>query len=106
MGQSTELITRQHRVSGTATIVDNCTIVIEDFTYDGRGIVVQAYGGVDGNFLGADAVALSPDLVGPVYRRTTLTIDLPRNVSLDSFNSISIWCVEVGISFGDGIFRD
>ncbi len=105
VGQSTTLITRQHRVSGTATIVDNCTIEIENFNYDGRGIVVQAYSGVDGDFRGANGVALSPDLVGPNYNNTTLTVNLPDKVSLDNFNSLSIWCVEVGISFGDGIFQ-
>lgn len=105
VGQSATLITRQHGVTGTATIVDNCTIEIENFTYDGRGIVVQAYTGVDGNYFGPNAVAISPDLVGPRYNNTTLTIDIPDNVSLDSFNSLSIWCVEVGISFGDGIFQ-
>jgi cytochrome c len=105
VGQTAILSTRQHEVSGTATIVDNCTIEITDFNYDGRGIVVQVYTGVDGVFRGEGVYPISPDLVGPRYTDATLELTLPAGVTLDDFNSISIWCVAVGISFGDGIFN-
>lgn len=105
VGQSAVLTTRAHGVSGIATIVDNCTIELSEFNYDGRGIVVQAYTGNNGNFFGAGARAISADLVGPRYSNDTLRFTLPATVSLDDFNSFSIWCVRVGVSFGDGIFR-
>lgn len=105
VGQSTTLLGRAHRVGGVATIIDNCTVELSQFTYDGGGIVVQAYTGVDGNFFGAGAHAISTDLVGPRYNNATLTFTLPDGVSLDDFNSLSIWCVEVGVSFGDGTFQ-
>jgi hypothetical protein len=38
--------TKFHGVKGTATIVDDCTIEITDFQYDGQGIVVDFYGGL------------------------------------------------------------
>ncbi len=105
VGWETELITRQHRVSGTARIIDNCTIEITNFNYDGRGIVVQAYTGSGNDFFGAAAGPISPDLVGTAYENATVRFTLPDNRSLDSFDAISIWCVEVGVSFGDGIFE-
>jgi mono/diheme cytochrome c family protein len=105
VGQSTVLTTRAHGVRGTATIVDNCTIELSQFNYDGRGIVVQAYTGNDGNFFGAGARAISADLVGPRYSNANLRFTLPDTITLDDFNSLSIWCVAVGVSFGDGIFR-
>ncbi|MFT5484823.1 MAG: hypothetical protein ACI9GW_003491, partial [Halieaceae bacterium] len=105
VGQSTSLITRAHRVSGTVTAVDNCTLELTNFIYDGRGIVVQAYTGQDGNFFGDGVHAISANLVGPSYNDATLRFSLPTGVSLDDFNSFSIWCVAVGVSFGDGIFQ-
>ncbi len=104
VGYTAELTTRQHRVSGTATIIDNCTIEITNFNYDGRGIVVQAYTGNDNNFLGDGAVPISENIVGSAFRNATVQFSLPTGLSLDDFNAISIWCVAVGTSFGDGIF--
>ena len=69
VGQTAELITRFHNVTGTATLVDNCTIEITNFNY------------------------------------VTFRLSLPADMSLDDFDSISIWCVAVGISFGDAIFQ-
>ena len=60
VGQSAVLETRFHSVSGTATIVDNCTIVIENFTYDGGGLDVRVYGAADTTF--EDGVVLSEEL--------------------------------------------
>jgi cytochrome c len=105
VGQSTQLITRAHGVRGTATIVDNCTIELTSFNYDGRGIVVQAYTGRDGSFFGPGVYAIGPDLVGPPFQNSTLRFTLPTTASLDDFNSFSIWCIAVGVSFGDGIFN-
>ncbi len=105
VGKTLEFSTLQHDVSGTATIIDNCSIQITNFNYDGRGIVVQVYSGIDGRFRGNAGMAISPDLVGPAYSNATLDITLPDDLTLDDFNSLSIWCVEVGVSFGDGIFE-
>jgi hypothetical protein len=86
-------------------MIDNCTLELTGFVFDGRGIVVQAYTGVDGNFFGNGVHAISANLVGPAFNNATLQFSLPDGVSLDDFNSFSIWCVAVGVSFGDGIFR-
>jgi hypothetical protein len=42
VGQTGEFVdTFIHNVHGTARIVDNCTSVIENFTYDGIGLDVR-----------------------------------------------------------------
>ena len=37
------------------------------------------------------------------YEDATLSFDIGDN-SLDDIDGISIWCVPVGVSFGDGLF--
>lgn len=101
VGQSAVLIERFHDVNGTARIVDNCTIVVEDFHYDGEGIVVEFYAGNNGNY----GFSISENIKGTRYTGQDFTIRLDDSVSLDDFNGISVWCVEVGISFGDGLFQ-
>ena len=49
-----------HDVSGTAEIVDDCTVIIHDFTYDGTGLDVRIYGGI---FTATEAAAVSLSFV-------------------------------------------
>ena len=102
VGQMAVLSTFSHDVSGTARIVDDCTIVIDEFTFDGGGINIQIYGGVGGNY--SDGVSLSGNLRGMAFSSETFTLTLPEGVTLDDFDGISVWCVPVGVSFGDGQF--
>lgn len=104
VGWTTELSNLFHMVGGTATIVDDCTIEITDFTFDGNGIEVRIYGGTGGNFNAGPP--LSDDLYNwPVgYDHVTLSFQLPADVTLDDFDGISVWCVAVGVSFGHGTF--
>lgn len=105
IGQTAVLTTRFHGVSGTARIVDDCTIVIENFTFDGDGLDVRVYSGdSNGNF--AAGRILSDDLRRTAgYAGETLTVRLPVGVTLDEVGSLSIWCVPVSMSFGDGVFQ-
>ncbi len=104
VGWTTELSTLFHMVSGTATIVDDCTIVVEDFHFDGNGIEVRWWGQVDGSY--KPGMSLSEDLYNfPVgFVGTTQTISLPDGVTFDDIEGVSVWCVAVGVSFGDGVF--
>ena len=105
VGLTAVLTTRFHGDSGTARIVDDCTIVIENFAFDGAGLDVRAYAGdTAGKF--DNGRILSNDLrrTGG-YNNETLTIKLPTGVTLDDVGSLSIWCVPVSMSFGDGIFQ-
>lgn len=102
VGLSASLTSRFHGVSGVATIVDDCTIQLTQFNYDGGGIDVHVYAGTDLQFLpSSGGFSLKSGLLGTAYNNGTLTITLADGVSLNDFDSISIWCVPVGQSFGD-----
>lgn len=104
VGQTAQLVTRYHGVMGLARIVDDCTVRIEQFSYDGTGVDVRVYGGLGGDFVAG--FAMSDDLILPGgYQNDTLTATLPSGKTLSDLDSISIWCVDVSISFGDGAFQ-
>lgn len=104
VGQTATLTTRSHGVRGTARVVDDCTIVIENFFFDGAGVDVRVYGATGGNYRGG--FGMGPDLLrAGGYNGETLTASLPAGKTLDNIDGISIWCVPVGVSFGDGLFR-
>jgi len=101
VGATGELITRYHGVSGLVTVLDDCTLLVEHFEFDGNGLDVRLYGAQGGQF--ASGFPLSSGLYNwPVgYSDDTLEITLPDGVTLDDFDSVSIWCVSVDVSFGD-----
>ncbi len=92
-------------MSGTATIIDDCTIELTNFNFDGGGIDVHVYAGTNLKFHpGQGGFSILCNLLGTRYENGRLRITLPKNVSLAQFDSLSIWCVPVGISFGEGKF--
>lgn len=103
IGQTAELVQRFHGVRGTARIVDDCTIVIENFTYDGGGLDVRVYGGTAPDF--PDGVILSQPIGQRRYNGETLTVPLPGDRTLDDVPSIAIWCITVAENFGYGTFE-
>ena len=64
IGQVAELSTFAHQVSGTAVIVDDCTVRVDDFVFDGGGIDVRFYSGLGGNYLDGFSMSES-DLASP-----------------------------------------
>jgi mono/diheme cytochrome c family protein len=103
IGQTLTFATNAHAVAGTATIVDDCTIMLDDFTFDGGGIDVHIYGGTGGNYdVGLD---MSINLVGTGFDASSALVRLPQGITLDEFDGLSVWCVPVGFSFGDGQFE-
>lgn len=105
IGQQAKLNGFFHDVAGTATIIDDCTIELTGFVFDGGGINVQFYLGQAAEFRESrGGFSASGNLVGIRYSGNTLRITLPAGRSLDDFNSISVWCVPVGVSFGTGLF--
>jgi mono/diheme cytochrome c family protein len=113
VGATADLTTRAHGVMGTARIVDNCTVVIDNFTYDGGGIDVRIYGASaeaasERNY--EQGFSMSGNLVRSTgYEGETLRLTLPEEVdgqpiTLDDLGGVSVWCVDVGVSFGDGVF--
>ncbi|WP_448247589.1 DM13 domain-containing protein [Thalassotalea agariperforans] len=94
--------TLAHNVSGTAEIIDNCTIKINNFTFDGDGLSVFFYGGINSDF--ENGFAIGSDLLGQVFSNETVTIKLPNNYSLDDLTDLSVWCVPVKVNFGSLTF--
>lgn len=93
-----------HNVHGTARIVDNCTIVIEGFIYDGLGLDVRVVGVVHNDF--GHPTVLTPNIVrAGGYQGETLTVKLPEGVTLDDCETISIMCVPITTSFAHAAFR-
>lgn len=105
VGQMAILETRAHGVAGQVLIKDNCTLEVTSFSYDGGGPTVLFYGGKDGKFGSDDGgFAIGEKLNGTVYNNATLTVTLESTDALDKMNSISVWCADFDVSFGDGQF--
>lgn len=100
VGHAAELSNLFHEVSGTVVVVDDCTLEIRDFHYDGGGLDVRVTGAVGGDF--ENGIDLSENILSEVYEGETLTLSLPSGTSLDDFDQLSIWCLAAGVSFGDG----
>ena len=102
IGQIATLQTRAHGVTGTAKVIDNCTIEVSNFNYDGGGLPdVFAYGGKAGNY--AAGFAIGKNLFGTKATNGAVTLTL-KDGDLDNLDGLSIWCVRAGVSFGDGLF--
>ena len=102
VGQVTTLSTRSHGVSGKATVIDDCTIEIRNFFYDGGGLArVFVYGGKASNY--SAGFPIGNNLRGTSFSNQTLTVTLNPG-DLDKLDGISIWCSDANVSFGDGLF--
>lgn len=89
-----------HGVAGRVAIVDDCTIELREFSFDGGGLDVRAIGVVDGDY--DNGTILTNDLRrAGGYQRETVTVPLPVGVTLDDVLSLSIWCVPAAANFGD-----
>ena len=103
VGQTTTLSERAHGVKGSVRIVDDCTIVLEGFSYDGGGIDVRIYAAKAADY--DNGYPISPNILGTRYSNGSLTVQLPVDKTLDDLDGVSVWCVAASFSFGDGLFR-
>jgi len=107
VGWQAELSTFAHSVSGTVTILDDTTIQVDDFTYDGGGIVVYFYlGETNSGAAFASGIPIGPDLRGTSFDGTQapLVYDLQGEQTLEGLQAISVWCVTASANFGSGTF--
>ena len=104
VGWSAELIGEQHDVAGLAVIVDERTIEVQDFVYDGGGINSRLYLLADGEDFHR-TWELTDNLVGAPFSGDTLTVDIPDDAPFEEWNLITIWCVPAAVSFGAGVFQ-
>ena len=107
IGWQTQLSTLAHGVSGLVTILDEDSIQVDNFTYDGGGISVFFYLGMEdtqSSFIAG--IPIGPQLKGTTFDGTQspLVYDLPLGNTLEGLNAISVWCVAATASFGSGSF--
>ncbi|WP_170252869.1 DM13 domain-containing protein [Colwellia echini] len=100
IGYSGFFNTISHNVSGKATIIDDCTIEISQFSYDGGGPLVYFYGATDHEYAGDNAFRLGNLLTGTIFNDATISITLPQGKSLDDLTGLSVWCVDFNANFG------
>jgi cytochrome c len=104
-----------HRVAGQVRIVDERTLQFENFEYDGGGIAVELYliHSDSVNFTreeGRNGVAAFRFTLGECYGLNASCTDgnfkitLPDFIDISQYTHVSVWCVPVGVSFGDGKF--
>lgn len=107
IGQVATLSTFAHQVSGTAVIIDDCTIRMDDFVYDGGGVDVRFYGGLGGDYMNGFSMSEKDLRRSGGYDGTeVIYAQLPVGQTLDELDGISVWCVPVATSFGDGLFEE
>lgn len=104
VGQTGLFSTFDHGVTGNLTVIDDCTIEISGFSYDGGGPQVYFYAGTNSNYQSPDAFRFSKLLTGTSFSNKTVTLVIPVGKSLDDFNSLSVWCVDFNANFGDVVF--
>lgn len=100
VGYSGSFETFAHNVSGKATIIDDCTIEISQFSYDGGGPDVYLYGAVDHEYNSIEAFAIGPRLNGQNHDNTKFFVKLPNGKTLDDLTGLSVWCVDFNADFG------
>ena len=93
-----------HDTRGELVVVDDTTLAVEGFFFDGGGIDVRAVVAPSRAALRDDAarVTLSEDLRRPGgYSDARLSFPLPDGLTVDDVGAFSIWCVPFGASFAD-----
>jgi cytochrome c553 len=94
--------TGEGQVSGFVTMVDDCTLELSDFSYDGNGIDVRVFGSKVKTF--RPGFAMGPNLVNRRFMKQKLTVQLPAGKTLDDLDWVSIWCTKARADFGSGPF--
>lgn len=103
VGKTAQLSQKFHQVGGDVTIENDCTIRIDQFTYDGAGIDVRLYGAQGADF--ANGFPIGPNLLrSGGYQGVTVYFVLPSGKTLDDLDSVSIWCVDAAVDFGSASF--
>ena len=94
-----------HQSTGHAVILDDRTIRIDNFTYDGTAPAVYFYlGETNEHDSFAEGTAIGAHL-NRAYNNETVTVQLPVGQSLEPYSAISVWCAAVKVSFTSATFR-
>jgi len=104
VGWTAEIEGAFHDLAGFAEIIDGNTIDINDFSYDGGGLNARLFLVVDGAEFSED-YELTDNLVGSEFANETLAVHIPDQAEFENWDSIVMWCVPAGVSFGMGVFE-
>ncbi|MFK7930507.1 MAG: DM13 domain-containing protein [Myxococcota bacterium] len=104
IGWQAPLVGTAHDVAGTAVLVDENTLEIRDFIYDGGGLNARFFLLPAGGDFNRD-IELTDNLVGSPSDGQTLTLTIPDGVAQEDWNAITLWCIPAGVSFGTGVFE-
>mmetsp|Transcript_8361 Transcript_8361/g.26693 ORF Transcript_8361/g.26693 Transcript_8361/m.26693 type:complete len:703 (-) Transcript_8361:14-2122(-) len=109
-GRSASLTTRAHDVAGTVTIVDDCTYVVDEFTYDGTGPDVFVY--VAPSLAGLEEEDVVVDLdarIARAFDSECLIDQLPGEATFSGVSSsevvLSVWCRAFAANFGEATVK-
>lgn len=103
VGEVANLSTVAHSVSGHAEIINNCTLRITNFNYDGGGLPdVYIYGAENGAY--TTGFRIGGNIFSNTFTDGVLQLNILDEDTLDSLDGISVWCEGVSVSFGDGVF--
>lgn len=106
VGATAEFNGRFHDVAGTLEVVDDCTLRINNFEFDGQGLDVRLYARMPGGTF-EQGIPLTNDLrKDGGYNGTTLDVPLPEGIMLDEIEAVSVWCVSVNEDFGNAVLAD
>lgn len=98
-GYSATLPLGSHSTRGTATIVNERTIRLDNFYYDGFAPAVYVNLGVDSsNASFASGTWIGPQLVR-AYNDESLTVQFPTGMTVSGFGAICIWCEVITACF-------
>jgi len=87
------------------TIIDDRTLEISNFTYDGQGPSVFFYTGTDGDYRPQSGGQIIGERInGRQFNNETVILTLPDNITLNDFNGVSVWCDIFSANFGDAMF--
>ena len=93
-----------HSVEALVTIVDERTLQVEHFTYDGTAPLVYFYLAASESDTDIENGLQLEPLLDRAYADETLTLTLPAGETLDDYNAISVWCAQFLVNFGSATF--
>ena len=93
-----------HMAEGFATIIDERTIQVDHFTYDGTAPAVYFYlGASESHFDLAHGIPIGP-LLDRAYNDETIVVQLPEGQTIDGYAAISVWCQVFKVNFSSATF--
>lgn len=98
VGQVADLSTIDHDVSGRLRVLNDCTIEVSQFFYDGGGLGNVRFYNLENSDIYGD------NLANILHSNRTFLLKVTPE-QLEEINRISVWCIPFGISFGNGTFR-